>query len=142
MSTPSAPTFSQVKVLVVEDHLPTLNKLVEFLANAGFEVSTASDGLAGLSQAQAEKPDLIISDLDLPRMDGLSMIRHLKTRTATDHIPVIVCSSTQDQTTRFLIRQMGIAYIAKPLKKQAFQDLQHCLQQQCQQRFLPTSTSA
>ena len=111
--------------------------------NTGFHVLTASDGLEGLGKAQAEKPDLIISDLDLPRMDGLSMIRELKTCASLAHVPVIVCSTSQDQTTRYLIRHMGaIAYIVKPLNMQAFKDLQYCLKQQFLQTRLPTSVFA
>ena len=80
-------------ILVVDDD-QDIRKLVEkILINQGHKVSQAEDGETGLGFAIVKKPDLIILDLNLPKMDGFEVCRRLKTDKATREIPVIMLTA-------------------------------------------------
>jgi two-component system chemotaxis response regulator CheY len=76
--------------LVVEDTLDTRELLHLYFTNAGFSVVTASDGTEGLYMAKIEKPDLILTDLAMPILDGLEMIKRLRGNPETAPIPIII----------------------------------------------------
>ncbi len=76
----------------------------------GFDVTSASNGLAGLDQVEAHHPDVIILDLEMPHMDGRSFFRELRHR--GDHTPVIVASAYGARSAALELR--ADAYIAKP----------------------------
>jgi two-component system chemotaxis response regulator CheY len=77
-------------VLVVEDDGDAREMLAIVLADAGFQVRTAADGRAGLDVAASQHVDLVITDLAMPRMDGIQMLLQLRQRAETRDIPVIV----------------------------------------------------
>ena len=80
-------------ILVVDDD-PDIRKLAEkILINQGHKVSQAEDGETGLGFAIVKKPDLILLDLNLPKMDGFEVCRRLKTDEATREIPVIMLTA-------------------------------------------------
>ncbi len=83
----------QRTILVVDDERPILALLSEYLASKGFQVLTARDGEAGLTAARAARPDLIVLDVMLPRLDGYAVARALKGDPATAAIPIIVFST-------------------------------------------------
>lgn len=62
------------KILIVDDEEMVRNFVVSVLKRAGYEIITAVDGCEGLEKIEKEKPDLVISDHDMPRMDGLTMM--------------------------------------------------------------------
>ena len=105
----------QSLVLIVEDS-PIQAKLLErILLGAGYRVAVASDGAEGLSMAQQEKPALVISDINMPVMNGFEMCRALKTGEETRYIPVILLTMLTD--TRDVIRALSVgadSYINKP----------------------------
>ncbi len=78
-----------MKVLVVEDDLSLSDVLVFTLRRAGYEVVTAFDGLAALQAWESENPDLIVLDLNLPKLDGLAVCRQIRSRAQT---PIIILS--------------------------------------------------
>ena len=78
------------KILVVEDTLDTRELLHFFLTTKGFSVSMAGDGQEGLYLAKAEKPDLIISDLTMPTMDGVEFVRQLQADPEIAPIPIVI----------------------------------------------------
>lgn len=111
-------------LLVIEDHYPTLQYLDQLFSTQGFRVITANNGVRGLEQAQVHLPDVIISDLDMPEMDGFEVLRNLRQSLATQQIPVIICSGTKDPTTQCLALALGAsAYIPKPFDDQFLQQL-------------------
>ncbi|HKQ08395.1 MAG TPA: response regulator [Blastocatellia bacterium] len=81
------------KLLIVEDDATVREMLALILSEAGFCVVTAGDGLAGLDCAWCERPDLILTDLEMPLMDGIRMILRLRQEPDLQNIPVLVLSS-------------------------------------------------
>jgi DNA-binding response OmpR family regulator len=83
-------TVPMSKILVVEDNADTRELLDIYFTNAGFTVATAIDGHEGFQKAQAEKPDLIITDIAMPNVDGAEMIRQLRAEPEMADTPVLV----------------------------------------------------
>jgi DNA-binding response OmpR family regulator len=69
--------FSEKKILIVEDDLPLLGSLKDEFESQGFNVLTAQDGQEGLDTVKKEKPDLVLIDILLPKLDGISMAREI-----------------------------------------------------------------
>lgn len=101
-----------MKVLVVEDDLALAGVLSYTLRQAGYEVIAAHDGLAALERWEAQRPDLMLLDLNLPRLDGLAVCQRIRAQAAT---PIIILSvrGEEDDVVRGL--ELGADdYIAKP----------------------------
>jgi two-component system cell cycle response regulator DivK len=81
------------RILVVEDNEMNRDMLTRRLERRGFHVSIAVDGSEGIEKARAEMPDLILMDLNLPRIDGLQATSALKLDGDTSRIPVIALSA-------------------------------------------------
>jgi CheY-like chemotaxis protein len=81
------------KILIVDDEKDLLDMLSFRLQSNGFEVSSALDGPSGIEKAKSDKPDLIILDLMMPKMDGYEVAKKLKKDTATSNIPIIVLTA-------------------------------------------------
>jgi two-component system alkaline phosphatase synthesis response regulator PhoP len=99
-------------ILVVEDE-PRIASLVrDYLEHAGFAVLTAGDGAGGLALARARRPDAIVLDLGLPKVDGLDVIRILRTDSA---VPIVVLTARGDETDRIIGLELGADdYVVKP----------------------------
>ncbi len=83
------------KIVFVEDEEALQKTLGEVLRQEGYEVALASDGEAGFSLIKSEKPDLILLDLILPKMDGFEVLKRLKADTDCKDIPVIVLTNLE-----------------------------------------------
>ena len=81
------------KVLVIDDDPVIVELLRVNFEIEGFDVVVAADGPEGLARAASTKPDVILSDIMMPRMDGLEVVTKLKTGASTRHIPVILLSA-------------------------------------------------
>ena len=81
------------KILLVEDNEMNRDMLSRRLTRRGYEIVTALDGSEGLSMASSEKPDLILLDMDLPKIDGWEVARRLKSDTETNQIPIIALTA-------------------------------------------------
>lgn len=90
------------KILVVDDDPDVLEAISIILEANGYEVVTARDGLEGLDKLKEEKPDLMILDLLMPKMDGFEVCKELKDprRAKYAHIPIIILSSVKEQASR------------------------------------------
>ena len=107
------------KILVVEDHPANMKLTVLLLQKAGYSVIIAMDAEAGLTLAQTEQPDLILMDIQLPGMDGLTATALLKQNLATRTIPVIALTALAMKGDDERCRGAGCdGYIAKPLHYQ------------------------
>lgn len=103
------------KILIVDDE-PNLMVLLESrLKIQGYEVMMASDGQAGLETAKRCKPDLIILDLMLPKMDGYKVCGLLKNDTRYAKIPIILFTARIQESDRQMAKELGAdAYVTKP----------------------------
>ena len=109
------------KVLVVEDNATNMTLARFLLQSAGHTVLCATDAEAGLTAARAERPDLILMDIQLPGMDGLEATAQLKRDEATRSIPVIALTALAMKGDEARIRAAGCdGYIAKPMRYQEF----------------------
>jgi two-component system cell cycle response regulator DivK len=81
------------KILYIEDHPAQRDIMAQMLELSGYEVAVASDGIDGLEQVRSWKPDLVLMDLRMPRMDGFEAIRELRKDPTTADIPVIAISA-------------------------------------------------
>lgn len=103
------------KILVAEDERDIRDLIAFTLQFAGHEVVTASNGEEGLQAALRETPDLIISDVRMPKMTGYEMCRLIKAEPRTAHIPVVFLSAKgQDQEVQSGLAAGAIEYLLKP----------------------------
>ena len=86
----------KAKVLVVEDEDILLTALKEELSTGGYDTEGASDGVEGLEKVKTFKPDLILLDLVMPKMDGMEMLQKLKADSATRDVAVIILTNLSD----------------------------------------------
>jgi two-component system cell cycle response regulator DivK len=109
------------RVLVIEDNATNLTLATFLLQSAGHLVLSARDAEAGLAAARAERPDLILMDIQLPGMDGLEATAELKRADATRSIPVIALTALAMKGDEARIRAAGCdGYIAKPMRYREF----------------------
>jgi putative two-component system response regulator len=107
-----------VKVLVVDDLSYSRRALRAICQSAGWEVAVAEDGQAALELARAEPPDLIITDILMPKLDGFQLCRAIKTDPALERIPIIFYtgSYTEPADREFGHALGAAAYLLKPLE--------------------------
>ncbi len=104
-------------ILIVDDTPANLALVVEYLEDRGFRVVIAQDGEEGLRRAELVRPELILLDVVMPRLDGFEACRRLKALPATRDIPVIFMTSlaeTGEKLTGF--KAGGVDYVTKPLQ--------------------------
>jgi len=106
--------MAKAKLLLVEDDV-TLVKMYErkFLSD-GYEVAIAYDGLEGLEKATKEKPDLILLDIMLPKLDGLALFKKLRSQPGTFNTPVILLTNFGQEDAVFECFKLGaVDYLIK-----------------------------
>jgi len=107
------------RILVVDDEPHLVSLLETRLRAMGFETLSAMDGQKGLEMAKKERPDLIILDLMLPRMDGLKVCALLKKDMRYAHIPVILFTAKVQEQDQAMGQEAGAeAYVTKPFEPQ------------------------
>jgi two-component system, OmpR family, alkaline phosphatase synthesis response regulator PhoP len=103
------------KILVVDDEKDLVETVTFRLQASGYEVISAYDGQEGLEKAKKEKPDLIILDLMLPRMDGYKVCGLLKADSRYSKIPIILFTARAQESDKKMGEEVGgDAYITKP----------------------------
>lgn len=107
--------MSQQTILYIEDNEYNRKIVRQLLGKTSYRLIEAVDGEAGVAMAQTEKPDLILMDVQLPKMSGLDATRALKADARTSHIPVIVITSFALSGDREKAAEAGaVSYLAKP----------------------------
>ena len=102
----------RAKILVVDDEQSILDLLTAYLRREAFEVHTAMDGLGGLKAARVFKPDLIVLDIMLPRIDGLEVLAHLRRES---DVYVIMLTARSEETDKIVGLSVGADdYLTKP----------------------------
>lgn len=101
--------------LVVDDSLSARRATAQFMKDAGFEVRTAIDGLEAVSILDKWKPDILLVDMEMPRMNGLELTAHVRAREGMAHLPVIMITSRSTEKHRRQAEAAGVnAYLTKP----------------------------
>jgi len=109
--------MAKKKILIVEDETEMVEMLKIRLEANDYDVISAFDGVAGLAAAKKEKPDIIILDVMLPKMDGYKVCGLLKADTRYRKIPIIMFTAKAQDTDMALGREVGAeAYITKPFE--------------------------
>jgi DNA-binding response OmpR family regulator len=105
----------RARVLVVDDEADLIRILEFGLKSMGYAVETASDGQEGLKKARELKPDIILLDLMLPKLDGYKVCRLLKFDERYKSIPIIILSARTQEGDQSLAMEMGAnRFITKP----------------------------
>ena len=112
------------RILVVDDSAVVRRMLGLVLGDAGHEVSFAVDGQDGLETARAARPDLIISDLEMPVMDGIAFVRELKDQDIPSPIPVIMLTASGETDLHRAASDIGVdGFATKPVRSTEVMDL-------------------
>ncbi len=119
-------------ILIVDDNPKDLVLMRDLLQVSGFTTIEATGGEQGIELARAKKPDLILMDVLMPKMDGYTACHKIKTDKATKGIPVVIITSLGIELYKELGKDAGAdGYIRKPIDHQELLDVMH--------RFLPAS---
>jgi len=108
------------KILVVEDNIDSRDLLAKLLGMSGYEVLSAPDGETGYVTALQQLPDLIITDINMPRMDGIALLRKVRLESLLDRTAVFVVTAFGSDAAREAIEEGADAATAKPFDFEAF----------------------
>jgi len=104
------------KILVIEDEMTLANNLSEKLKGEGYSVMMSMDGEDGLAKVRQEHPDLVVLDIMLPGLDGLSLCRIIRRDPGTNHIPIIMVTARGTEVDKIVGLESGADdYVVKPV---------------------------
>jgi DNA-binding response OmpR family regulator len=104
------------KILVIEDEMTLANNLSEKLKGEGYNVMMSGDGEDGLAKVRQEHPDLVVLDIMLPGLDGLSLCRIIRRDPGTNHIPIIMVTARGTEVDKIVGLESGADdYVVKPV---------------------------
>jgi type II secretory ATPase GspE/PulE/Tfp pilus assembly ATPase PilB-like protein/CheY-like chemotaxis protein len=107
-------------VLLVEDEEPLRRVLRDLLEREGYNVLEAGDGVLALDAVDRGAPDIVVLDLNLPRLDGYGVLSHLRARPATANLPVIVLTAKGDEDSEVRVFEYGASdFLTKPFRPRA-----------------------
>jgi CheY-like chemotaxis protein len=110
-------------ILIVEDEPKNMILTRDLLKISGFQTIEAVDGVQGVEKAKASKPDLILMDIMMPKMDGYAACREIKADQSTKLIPVVMLTAVGFDLNKKLAKQMGAdGYVTKPFSRQQLLD--------------------
>ncbi len=109
----------QIKIIVVDDDANLLFATARILTSAGYEVETATGGIEGLEKIRARRPDLVLLDVVMPDLDGITVCRHIKSDPDLRNVYVILVSSMKTETAQQSngLESGADGYIARPIDK-------------------------
>ena len=106
-------------VLIVEDSPSELELMSYYLANSGYNIIKATGGKEAFEIARTSKPDIIVTDIVMPGMSGFELCRCLKRNPDTKKVPIVVCTSKNQEIDRLWgIRQGADVYLTKPYSRE------------------------
>ena len=109
-------TSGMKRILIVDDEPNVMRVLKLMLERAGHQVRTAADGLAGLEMARAEAPDVLITDIQMPRMDGRELVCTLHAEAPQRGFDIYVMTSMTEREEREWVRRIPrVAFLEKPV---------------------------
>ena len=109
-----------LKVMVVDDSLTMRKVLSRLLEREGYRVITAIHGVDALQILQEIKPSIILTDIEMPHMDGFELVRQLRNDAATAETPIIMISSRTAEKHQSLAKSLGVNdFMGKPIQDDA-----------------------
>jgi chemosensory pili system protein ChpA (sensor histidine kinase/response regulator) len=115
---PQAAGSGYITVLVVDDSITVRRVTQRLLTREGMHVVLAHNGLDALDKMKTLRPDLILSDIEMPRLDGFDLVRRIRADARTADIPIVIISSRVAQKHRDIAAQLGANhYLGKPFKE-------------------------
>ena len=106
------------KILIVEDDPSFSRAITHIIQKEGYDVASASNGMAGLRMAKEEKPDLLILDVMLPGMDGFEICSRLRQDPLTEKLPIIMLSAKGQDVDKTMGLKVGASeYLTKPIDR-------------------------
>ena len=110
------------KILVLDDEATTITLLESILTKSGYEVVTASNGREGMALIKKNRPDLIISDVLMPEIDGFTFLKALKKDAELEKIPILILTSRKKMEDTFVV--LGVdGFLSKPVNTQVLLDM-------------------
>ncbi|AUI67477.1 hybrid sensor histidine kinase/response regulator [Beggiatoa leptomitoformis] len=107
---------TQINILLVEDNIITAQGLCDYLENIGYNVTLAETGTQALQWAQTQAPHLILLDIQLPELDGLSVTQQIRANVKTAHIPIVILTAMAMPGDREKCLAIGATdYLSKPI---------------------------
>ncbi|MSQ20557.1 MAG: hybrid sensor histidine kinase/response regulator [Betaproteobacteria bacterium] len=111
----SAAPVEQVRVLVVDDSLDVRRSLMQLIGDSGLECQSANDGVEAVQAIEKFRPHVVITDLEMPNMNGLELTAHLRKRADTKDLPIIMITSRSQAKHREMAEKSGVSvYLTKP----------------------------
>ncbi len=112
-------TTAMITILIVEDTLSELELMSHYLRESGYNVINALGAKEALNKVIESKPDVIVTDVVMPGMSGFELCRRLKTNPSTEKIPIVICSSKNQEIDRLWgMKQGADAYLTKPFTRE------------------------
>lgn len=108
------------RILIIEDDDETRELLRMALEKRGYQVTVAEDGVRGYDTALFLKPDLIVTDIQMPGADGVHVIRRVRDTASLEDIPIIVTTAFGNGTATFSLQLGANAYEPKPINPESF----------------------
>lgn len=103
------------RVLVVDDSLSVRNSLMQLVQDAGYAANAVRDGVEAVRSLQDNPPDLVLTDLEMPNMNGIELTRHIRARDDLGQVPVIMITSRSQDKHQRLAADAGVTtYLTKP----------------------------
>lgn len=104
-----------MKILVVDDDKTTRKLLSLYLKSKGHEIVTAENGLEALEKIGTENVNLIVTDMNMPYMDGIELVKNIRSEETVSHIPIIMVTTEADEEEKKRAYEAGVDdYLVKP----------------------------
>lgn len=118
------PSAARRDVLIVDDSLSARNSLAHLLEDGGYSVLSARDGVEAVELLQRAKPLVVLADMEMPRMDGIELTRHIRANKELSELPVVMITSRSQKKHRDVAQAAGVsAYVTKPFVDNELIDL-------------------
>jgi CheY-like chemotaxis protein len=132
------------RVLVIEDNRASLDLMVYLLQAFGYTTFTAMDGKEGIEVARREHPELILCDVDLPKLNGYDVLEELKSESEFSHVPIVAVTALAMVGDRDKMLKCGFSgYLSKPITPETFiEQIESFIAPQLRTNRTPTSTAA
>ena len=115
---PAAPAVPAVPLVLVDDSITVRRVTQRLLTREGYRVALAADGLQALERLAEELPTVVLSDIEMPRMDGFDLARNIRGDARLAHLPIVMITSRIAEKHREHAKELGVNhYLGKPTRK-------------------------